>query len=349
VEQALAGLHPDRVKLEVAEVIDETASAKTLRMKAAEGELPWFRAGQYVNLFCETGGVLTSRPYSIASAPGAGYWDITVRRMADGFVSNYLLDQVKAGARFESTGPFGSFYYEPLMDSDDLVFLAGGSGITPFASIIRLAAQRGSGPKIQLVYGSRDPTDIIFGEELKGLEAKLPGLKVDYVISEAAEGWGGPCGLLDAKMISELVGSVEGKTFYLCGPAQMYLLCEGALTSLGVPARRIRREAYGPPADITTEPGWPGADPAAVFTVKEERTDRLIEARAGEPLMNSLERAGIVVDAVCRAGECSVCRTRLIAGKVFVPERVLKRQVDAVAGYIHPCMSYPLEDLRIRI
>jgi phytoene dehydrogenase-like protein/ferredoxin-NADP reductase len=349
VEKALAGLHPDRVQLEVSEIIDETASTRTLRMKAAEGELPWFRAGQYINLFCETDGTLTSRPYSIASAPGAGWWDITVRRMVEGFVSSYLLDEVKAGDRFESTGPFGSFYYEPLMDSDELVFLAGGSGITPFASIIREAAGKGSGPQMHLIYGSKDPADIIFGEELKGLEGKLPGLKVDYIISESTEGWSGLCGLLDAEMITQLVGSVEGKTFYLCGPAQMYVLCEGALESLGVPKRRIRREAYGPPQDITGEPGWPGADPDAVFQVVEERTGRTIKARAGEPLMNSLEREGIVVDAVCRAGECTVCRTRLIAGDVFVPERVLKRQVDAVAGYIHPCMSYPLSDLRIRI
>ncbi len=200
---------------------------------------------------------------------------------------------------------------------------------------------------MHLIYGSKDPADIIFAGELKELEEKLPGLKVDYVISEAAEDWSGPCGLLDAEMITQLVGGTEGKTFYLCGPAQMYVLCEGALESLGVPRRRIRREAYGPPQDITTEPGWPGADPAATIQVVEERTGRTIEARTGEPLMNSLERAGIVVDAVCRAGECTVCRTRLVAGKVFVPERVLKRRVDATAGYIHPCMSYPLSDLRI--
>jgi ferredoxin len=65
--------------------------------------------------------------------------------------------------------------------------------------------------------------------------------------------------------------------------------------------------------------------------------------------MCSLERAGLTVEALCRAGECSVCRTRLVEGKVFVPERVLKRWVDERAGFIHPCMSFPLSDLRIRI
>jgi phytoene dehydrogenase-like protein/ferredoxin-NADP reductase len=349
VEQALAGLHPDRVKLRVSEIIDETASAKTLRLEAADGMLPYFRAGQYVNLFVEAAGVFTSRPYSIASPPGKPYYDITVRRTQDGFISDFLLDEVKSGALFESTGPSGSFYHEPLMDTGDLVFLAGGSGITPFASMIREAAEKGSVLKMHLIYGSKDPSDIIFNDELLEMQEKLDGLRVDFVISEPPDGYEGSCGFLDADMISKLVGPVAGKTFYLCGPAQMYILCEEALKSLGVPARRIRREAYGPPQDISSEPGWPGIDPAAVFQVVEERTGLALEARAGEPLMNSLERAGIVVDAICRSGECSVCRTRLVSGKVFSPARVLKRWVDDKAGYIHPCMSYPLEDLRIRI
>jgi phytoene dehydrogenase-like protein/ferredoxin-NADP reductase len=349
VEKALAGLHPDRVKLEVTEVIEETPSTKTLRMAAGEGGLPYFRAGQYINLFVEIGGVLTSRPYSIASAPGKPHYDITVRRMKDGFVSDFLLDKVGVGDAFTSTGPSGSFYHEPLMDSDDLVFLAGGSGITPFASIIREEAEKGTDKKMHLIYGSRVPEDIIFGEELKRLETETGGLKVDYVISEPPQGFEGHCGFLDSEMLSELVGPVEGKTFYICGPAQMYGLCEGALEKLGAPKRRVRREAYGPPSDITEEPGWPGIDPDTEVEVVEERRGKKIKAKAGEPLMNSLEREGIVVEAICRSGECTACRTRLLEGKVFAPERVRRRWVDEKLGYIHPCMSYPLENLRIKI
>ena len=349
VERALSGLHPERVRLRVSEIIAEAASAKTLRLTAEEGILPGFRAGQYVNLFCEIGGIATSRPYSISSPPGKDFWDLTVRRMPGGFVSDFLLDEVKVGDVLESTGPSGSFYHEPLMDTDDLVFLAGGSGITPFASMIREAAEKGTRLTVQLLYGSRDPEDVIFGDELRKLAAEHPWFTYDLVISEPPEGYGGRCGLLDRETISSLVGEVAGKTFFLCGPALMYALCEEALLSLGVPRRRIRREAYGPPQDVTTEPGWPGTDPEAVFQVTEERSGRTFPARAGEPLMNFMERAGLVVEAICRSGECSVCRTRLREGRVFAPQRVLKRWVDEKAGFIHPCMSYPLSDLRIRI
>jgi ferredoxin len=65
--------------------------------------------------------------------------------------------------------------------------------------------------------------------------------------------------------------------------------------------------------------------------------------------MNSMERAGLVVPAVCRSGECTYCRTRLLAGEIFEPQRVYRRWIDIKYGYIHPCMSYPVSDLRIRV
>lgn len=352
----VARLHPRRLTLQVAEVIEETATAKTLRMVAANGQLPYFRAGQYINLFVDVDGVLTSRPYSIASPPGKPYYDLTVRRMPGGFVSHYLLDHAGPGAVFESTGPTGSFYHEPLMDTSDLVFLAGGSGITPFMSMIRETIEKELPLRIHLVYGNRVPSDIIFGDELRRLASQHENLKVDFVMSEPPEDWNGPRGFLDAEMISSLVGSVAGKTFYICGPAPMYGLCESALAQLHVSSgeeglvRRVRKEVYGPPADVTQEPGWPsGLAPQTEFQVHEERSGRTIKAIAGETLMASLERAGIVVPAVCRSGECSACRTRLMEGRVFAPARVQRRWADEKAGYIHPCMSYPLEDLRIRI
>ena len=65
--------------------------------------------------------------------------------------------------------------------------------------------------------------------------------------------------------------------------------------------------------------------------------------------MNSLERAGIVITASCRSGECSLCRTKLVSGKVFQPRGVKLRKSDRTFGYIHTCMAYPLEDLEIII
>jgi ferredoxin-NADP reductase len=371
VQRAVARLHPRRMQLRVTDIIQETPTTKTLRFQRLDGPLPPWRPGQYVNVFVDVDGVLTSRPYSISSPPGVAATeespftlDLTVRDKPGGFVAPYLLNEIQVGDEVETTGPAGSFYHEPLIDGDDLVFLAGGSGVTPFMSIIRDAFhRRGDTPpqQMHLLYGSRAPDDVIFGDELARLAAEHPepvegraGLHYSLVISEPPPGYEGLTGFLSADLIRERVGDVAGKTFYICGPNVMYGFCLAALTDLGVPRHKIKRELYGPPEDVTREPGWP-QDLAAgtLFDVTVEAPSRgvgeTIQAPAGEPLLNSLERYGIVVPAVCRAGECSACRTRLLSGRVFQPAHTGLRESDREHGYIHACVSYPLEDLRIRI
>jgi len=350
VKRAVESIHPERMRLKVRKVIEETKSTKTFRMVPVKGILPPFRAGQYVNLFINIDGVLTSRPYSISSSPThIEYLDLTVRRKEGGFVSNYLADKVKVGDEFETTGPAGQFYYEPLIDGKNLVFLAGGSGITPFMSILREVVDRKLDLNIWLIYGSRVPSDVIFAKELEEIARRHRRVRYSTVISEPPKSWEGLCGFLNKDIISEQVETVEGKTFYICGPQAMYAFCERELESLKIPRRKIRRESYGPPDDVTKELGWPtGLSPDTEFTV-EVVGKKTYRARAGEPLMNSLERQGIVIPAVCRSGVCTTCRAKLISGKVFMPSTVTLLEGDRKFGYIHPCMAYPTENLKIRL
>ncbi len=349
VQAVVERLHPRRMRLRVVDVIQETTSARTYRLERTDGPLPPFRPGQYVNVFVDVDGVQTSRPYSIASRPGDGTLELTVKDKPGGFVAPYLLNEVQVGDELETTGPAGTFYHEPLIDGDDLVFLAGGSGITPFMSIIRDTVRQGLALNIHLLYGCRVADDVIFGQELAALAAGNLNLRYTVVISEPPPGYAGPAGFLDAALIRERVGDVAGKTFYVCGPNEMYDFCLCALEELGVPRHKIKRELYGPPSDVTREPGWPaGLAPNTLFSV-EVVGRQTIRAAAGEPLLNSLERYGIVVPAVCRAGECSACRTQLLAGRVFMPAHDRVREADRANGFIHACVSYPLEDLRIRV
>jgi glycine betaine catabolism B len=343
-------LHPARLQLTVSEIRQETKTTKTFRLVSAGRRLPPFQAGQYLNVFVKIRDVRTSRPYSISSAPHqTGFYDITVRRVEPGFVSSWLLDEVRPGDVLETTSPAGNFVHNPLFHGNDLVFLAGGSGITPFMSMIREATDRGLDRNIHLVYGSRNPEDIIFHDELEDRTARHPGLRVTHVISDPAPGYAGRCGLLSMELLREVLDDIPGKTFYLCGPEIMYHYCRGELQKLGIPGRKIRTEMFGPPADIATDPDWPSSvDVRREFKVFI-KNGTAIPALAGEPLMNSLEKAGLVLPSSCRSGECSLCRTKLLSGKVFHPKSAKLRKSDVWFGYIHPCVAYPLEDLEILI
>ncbi|RJR39668.1 MAG: FAD-dependent oxidoreductase [Desulfobacteraceae bacterium] len=342
-------LHPGRIKLKVLETIEETSSCRTLRLEPVEGNLPLFKAGQFINLFVLVDGIATSRPYTISSPPGRSYYDITVRRKPDGFVSHYLLDRVKAGDVLTATEPAGVFLSNTLVNRTDMVFLAGGSGITPFASFLRQAVENRPAFAVQLIYGSRSPEDVIFQEELTEMQRRNPAVKVDLVISDPPAGWKGHKGFIDAELIHSLVGSTEGKTFFVAGPPEMHRLVDHALKTLKVPARRIKKEPFGPSADVTLEKGWPGISKRDEFKCMEDRTGKTFTAAAGDPLIVSMEKAGIVVPAQCRVGRCSACRTRLISGDVFIPAYDARRWADARAGYIHPCVSYPIGNLHIKL
>ncbi|MBT4269571.1 MAG: 2Fe-2S iron-sulfur cluster binding domain-containing protein [Deltaproteobacteria bacterium] len=350
VSQIIDRLHPKTLQLQVSRVLKETESTITLRLVAEEGYLPPFQAGQYINLFTEVNGVRTSRPYSISSPPHqTGYYDITIRQVADGFVSKHFITRIKPGTRLESSSPAGQFYHNPLFHGDDLIFLAGGSGITPFMSMIREVTDRGIDRRMHLIYGCRTEDDVVFEKELQERAATFSNFKLSLVISEPTIGFNGPSGFITADLIRKRIGDLENRMFYVCGPEAMYSFVLDELQRAEIPNRLIRREVFGPPADITTQAGWPES-------VKKEDTFSMtfnnsqpIETRANEPLMNSLERAGLILPAQCRSGECSLCRTRLVSGRVFQPRGVKLRKSDQKFGYIHPCMAYPLEDLELML
>jgi len=357
--EMVKSLHPKRMQLRLLEIILETPSTKTFRFERTDAPLPPFRPGQYVNLFLDVDGVLTSRPYSISSPPGTNTLDLTVKEKPGGFVSPYLINELMVGDELQTTGPKGKFYHEALIDGDDLVFLAGGSGITPFMSILKDALKKSQAEllHIHLIYGSRKLEDVIFGLELAELAVNHPNFSFSLVISEPPPGFDGLTGFLDANLIRQQLADpesgeipiLEQKKFFICGPNEMYKFCLAALLELGVPPQRVKRELFGPPEDVTQEPGWPKEMAADQIWRVEIAGKKHIQAPASEPLMNSLERHGIVVPAVCRAGSCSACRIRLLSGRVFLPAGARLRESDRKNGYIHSCVAYPLEDLTIRL
>jgi len=344
--RTVAAIHPDQMTLRVVEVIRTSPTSRSFRFERTDGELPPFRAGQYISLQCSIGDVRTARPYTISSPPGSSLLEITVRDRADGFVAPFLLQRIEPGDELVSSGPLGHFHHEPLIDGDDLVFLAGGCGITPFTSIIREQQQLGWPLRVTLLYGCRTPGAIIHGDELRALARHSERFHCAMVFSDADPDFEGPTGFIDAAMIRREVDRLDGRTWYLCGPPPMLRYCRDTLSSLGIPPERIRQELSGPPADIADAEGWPvDLSPDEEFTA--EIDGRSFPVTAGESLLCALERHGVVVPNQCRSGECSACRTRLLSGNVFTAPPDGRREADAASGFIHACDSYPLSDVQL--
>ncbi len=352
-------IHPGKQSLRVTDIKELSHDTKLYRFISANPnkDLAPFRAGQYIGLTVEINGVRTSRPFSLVSSPNQlAYYELGIKRKEGGFVSPYILDIVKVGDVFESTEPMGNLYYNPIFHGKDLVFIAGGSGITPFISMLRNISERSYPLNVHLIFGCVTEKEILFREELEDIKARRPNIKIEFILSETNTEWAGACGFISKDIILNNIGTIKDKYFYVVGNREMYQFIQGELNTLGVPRHRAIYEEYGVPDDITKIMGWPeeiDASKKIQITVEFFRMNRkekkVIEAPCIEPLLNSLERAklGIQIESGCRSGACALYRTKMKSGKVFVPPDVTIREVDRDYGFIHPCISYPISDVYI--
>ncbi|MUL64597.1 flavodoxin reductase [Mycobacterium sp. CBMA 234] len=328
--------HPKRLRLNVTEVIEETPTTKTFRLQRPDGaDLPPFLAGQYVAV--ESDG--TTRAYAMASSPTeVTRWDLTVRRVPGGQISNRLIDELAPGDEIVTSGPQGTFHHNPLFHGDDVVFIAGGSGVVPAMSMIREIVANDIDRRFHLVYGSRDEADVIFRAELAQITATHDNITATHVIG----------GLITAAAIEDAVGALDGRMVYVCGPQALYPYALAQLTQLGHPRHRIRFEANGAPTSPQAQESWPaGVDPNSEVTVTVG--DRSFRAPAGRPLLDSLEDQGIRPESACRSGECSLCRVRVLEGTVHQAEESKPRLCDAKFGYVHSCVAYPVADVTLEV
>ncbi|WP_327749137.1 FAD-binding oxidoreductase [Streptomyces europaeiscabiei] len=345
VRRTVDTYHPRRLTTTVTEVITETVTAKTFRLRRPGGaDLPPFLAGQYVGVFADG----TNRPYALSSSPARlDHWDLTVRRVPGGRVSNHLIDTVTLGDTLTTTGPMGTFHHNPLFHGEDVVFLAGGSGVVPAMSMIRDIVDHGLDRRFHLIYGSRTDDDIVFRDRLDALSADHhPNIRIDHVVAEPGPDWSGPTGFLTSSLIKTLAGPLNSRTVYVCGPQALYPYALQQLLHLGHPRRRIRFEANGAPADPTRQTHWP-TDAAPDGEVSVTAAGRTFRTRRDRPLLDALEDEGIRPEAACRSGECSLCRVRVLKGTVHTADEAKLRMSDARLGYTHSCVAYPITDVEL--
>ena len=347
--------HPGQIDLVVTDIRDASPTAKTVRFERADGrQLPFFYAGQYISLAFDMDGHTICRPYSISSAPFEAraehpFVEITVRRSkGDGWISDYINESLKVGDRLIGSMGLGQFYYEPLRDAKNIVALAGGVGITPFASMAKEIAHDTLDVDLTILYGSVSSDDIILKDDLAALEGEH--VHVVKVLSGDEPGWTGEKGFITAELIKKY--SKGDCSYFVCGPQAMYRFLRGEVAKLDVPAKRVRFEVFGQAKDVTVFEGYPKelADKTFELTVVRGIQKDVIPARACESLVTACERAGIILLTDCRSGECGFCRTKVLSGEYFVcPENDGRRAADKEFNYVHACSAYPLSDMTIKI
>ena len=350
-------LHSELTKAVITDIKDETPSTKTFTFKALDGyTLPYFYAGQHISVKLCINGKAVTRPFSVSSAPSDtdnGILQITLRKKPNGYVTGWVWDNWKVGSEVSFDGAFGEGYWSSIRDTKHLVGIAGGSGITAFRSIAREMAVSKRPEKFTILYGSRNENDIIFFDELNELAKSSDGtIEVYNVLSEAGEGWTGERGFIGSEIIKKLVPDWDKVTYFVSGPQPMYDFLNKEFAAMGIKEKYIRMEEYGETDDITASPLYPKGHENETFKIKVifGTDEQVIDAKATDTVVVSLEKAGLAPDTHCRSGQCGWCRSLLLEGEVWQrPQSDGVRASDKDHGYFHPCSAYPMSDITIKV
>jgi ferredoxin-NADP reductase len=210
-----------------------------------------FEPGQYATLgLMGPEGKLVQRPMSVSSsADELSEYEFFIR-LVEGGAFTPLLWRIGVGDPINIKGPKGKFLLQE--DGRTCLFVASGTGLAPFISMIETLRDRGQSRDVVLLHGVSYDYDLAWREQLTELEAG-GGFPLRYVgtISRPQQcpGWSGSTGRVETIVgpkLDELGLTSENTTIYLCGNPEMVSAVEEVALERGFPAEQVRKELYWP-------------------------------------------------------------------------------------------------------
>lgn len=281
------------------------------------------RAGQYVNLTVDIDGRRHTRCYSPANAEGAATVELTIGQHDGGLVSGYLYERARRGMIVGLAGVGGDFVL-PAVRPRRILFVSGGSGITPVLAMLRtLVAQRHQGD-IAFVHYARSLDQACYRDEL----AAMPGVRVLHGYTRSNEG--DLVGRFDAQHLAAAMPSPDA--VFVCGPTP---LVEAVRTHCD----NVYTESFVPPAIEALANASGGR-----ITFADSRIDIVDDGRS---LLEQAEAAGLTPENGCRMGICHTCTRRKTAGTVR--NLVTGAVSTAPDEDVQICVSVPVGDVDLSL
>lgn len=348
--------------LTVAEVIVETDDARSVVFEVPDelAEAFSYNPGQFLTLGIpsdRTG--IVARCYSLSSAPHEGLHRVTVKRTVDGYASNWIADNLKAGDQLRVLPPSGIF--SPKDIDADLLLFAGGSGITPVLSIVRTALEKGTG-RVVLFYANRDERSVIFAATLRELASSYADrLQVVHWLESVQ-------GLPSKEQLKSFAASYQDRTAFVCGPGPFMAAVTESLKELGFPRERRHQEKFvslgGNPfgdvpeataaadeiadaddhedGDVPEAPAVTG--PVTVEVELDGEEYSFDDWSPEQRLLDFLESKGLDAPFSCREGQCSACACMVLDGEVKMLHNEVLDDDDLADGIRLACQSLPVTD-----
>ncbi len=281
------------------------------------------KAGQYVNLTVEIDGRRHTRCYSPANAEGSANLEVTIGRHDGGLVSNHLYERARRGMVVGLAGVGGDFVL-PVNRPRRILFVSGGSGITPVMAMLRTLVAEGHHGEMAFVHYARTTEEACYRDEL----ASMPGVRVlhGYTRSDAGDlvGRFGPEHLAAAMPSPDVV--------FVCGPTPL-------VDAVQRHCDNVYTESFVPP--VFEAPANPSG---GRIMFSDSDVDVVDDGRS---LLEQAESAGLSPESGCRMGICHTCTRRKTAGTV---RNLITGAVStAPDDDVQICVSVPVGDVELSL
>jgi 3-ketosteroid 9alpha-monooxygenase subunit B len=332
------GFHPLRVE----RVVEETHDTKSFvfDVPAELREAFAYDAGQFCTFRVRLGDEDLMRYYSMSSSPHTdGELTTTVKRVAGGRVSNWMLDEVAVDDVLTLTRPAGVFTLRAR--ETPIVAFSGGSGITPVFSLVKSALAT-TDRRVRLLYANRDSGSIIFRTELDALSRVHPDrLEVVHHLDTES-------GFVHSNGVTEFVEADLDADFYICGPGPFMDVVEDALAQSRVPSEQVFVERFAfaatarvdePPATPAGAAGSGGVTEKVVIVLAGREHD--LHYQSGETFLETARRAGLRAPFSCESGSCATCMARLQEGEATMRVNNALTPEEVEEGWVLTCQGFP--------
>ena len=226
----------------VERISDLTHDIKALRIRLIEPDTLTFVAGQYIQLEAPAYGDNPEpvyRAYSMSNPPSDDRAVETIIRLVPGGIcTTWVFQHLSEGDEVTLNGPYGDFR---LSDSNrEMIWIAGGSGMSPFRSMVRYMAEAGIERKTTYFFGAVQRRDLFLLDDLTELARKLPWFEFIPALSAPSEqdDWTGETGLI-TEVVDRHIPDGRELEGYLCGSAGMIEAAHDLLRTKGMTDDRV--------------------------------------------------------------------------------------------------------------
>lgn len=320
---------------------NETASAKSFVLEALDGWTLDYDPGQFITLVFETPFGEKRRSYSFSSTPNEAA-QITVKEVANGEFSRWMLRHLKVGDILLSSGVGGFFQLKKTEQNvKQYCFLAAGSGITPCFSLIKHLLVT-TQAKLSLIYSNPSESQTIFYEELKLLQNRYPGrFQIKFLFSTSNDIYSKRLSrwLLD-QLIPTLLGKDSATTeYYLCGPFEYMQMAEIALRMYTEP-HRIHKENFSHlPRLVLPEPPDKNLHRVDIHLGNKHYS---FDVQFPKSVLAVAKEKGIELPYSCEAGRCGSCIASCRSGQFWMAYNEILTDKEVAEGRVLVCQAYPI-------